>query len=761
MSLKHIEIFERLISNTYIGVAVHKMIFDNKGNPLDYQVIDVNPAFEKITGLKKVEIAGKTIRQAVPDIEEEWIENYGKIVKSGIESHFELYSKPIKKCLKVHAYSYDENKFVSLIIDSTDDYLLKEYLMEEVVRNHIAVKSAKIAFFKYDLSIKKQSVSEYWYELVGVKNEIKNIQTYFLSHIHPDDRKAVIRQYEKLEHIGELQCEFRFYHSKDEKYIWIRKTAVLASFKDDKNEKIAIGIYQDIDQEKHSQEEIEKLAQMLDLGIKTGGIDVWDYDIPADNITFRSNDSELDISGEKIYQFSLAEHISKINKADVGGFLQELNLIQFHGQKTFDIQYRVFSERKKREIWMKSTGRVIEYDEEGNIRRAVGICQDISLRVEYEQKIITNQKRLKQAQKIALLGGWEYYFEDDKFVLSEEALQLLDFNDNKNEFTIRELAKVLGDVQKAKLRKFRIGISRADQYEEEFYMYFDSGIKKIHVIATKNYDLKGKMINIIGTFQDITERNALEERLRQAEKMTAVGQLAGGIAHDFNNILMSASGYTELIKYKTDDPIIQEYCNKILNAIRSSAELTKKLLAFSRKDSLFKDNLHLHKCICKAIEILSITIDKSIYFDLNFLADRDFVYADETEMQNVCMNLCLNSRDAMPEGGVISITTYNIYFEKEKHIKEFTLSQGEYICIKVSDTGQGIGGDIIKNIFEPFFTTKEIGKGTGLGLSAIYGTVVSHDGAITVDSIVGKGTDFFIYLPLSKTPYVETKDNLT
>lgn len=639
MSLKHMEIFEWLINNTYIGVAVHKMIFDSEGFPKDYEFIDVNPTFERITGLKREEVMGKTIKQIDPDIEQEWINNYGETFKDRKEHYFEMYSQKIQKYFKVHAYSYEKNKFVTLLIDATDDYLLKEYLKEKLVRN---------------------------------------------------------------------------------------------------------------DQEKNAQEEIKKLAEMLELGIKNGGIDVWDYDATLDLITFRSYNSEIDLKGEKHDKFSLAEHISYIQKEDLPGFFKELNRVQHHGQTNFNVQYRVFSKRKNKEIWMKSTGKVTEYDEQGNVKRLVGISQDITSSVENEQKITTSQKRLKQAHKLAHLGSWEYYVDKDKLLLSEEALQILECSDGINEFSLNDLEDVFGYDQIDRFRQYKDNIkdNHCEQYDDEFFIHLDSSIKKIHVIATRNYDIKGKLINIIGTLQDITERTALEERLRQAEKMTAVGQLAGGIAHDFNNILMSVSGYTELIMHKTNEPNLLKYCDKILESVRTSAELTKKLLAFSRKDSLFKVNLSLHECLNKAIEILAITLDPSINFNLDLAAHKDIIYADETEIQNVFINLCLNSRDAMPNGGTINITTSNVEFPKDKAIEEFALEQGEYISIIVSDTGMGIDKNIIKNIFEPFFTTKEVGKGTGLGLSAIYGTIVSHDGAITVESIVNQGTDFHIFLPV-------------
>ncbi|PKM95444.1 MAG: hypothetical protein CVU84_05090 [Firmicutes bacterium HGW-Firmicutes-1] len=749
MSLKHLEIYERLVSNEFIGVADHEIILNEEGLPINYRFTDLNTAFERLVGIEKSKMVGKTIKEIIPDIEDKWIELFGEITQKGVEKYFEMYIKPIDKCFKVHAYSYEIGRFVTLIIDATEEYMNKKHLNEEVLRNNMAARSAKIAFFKYDYDTNTQVVSDFWYELFGATEKNKNILTYFWNNIHPEDKKSVEELFEKIVEHEECQCEFRFYHGISKKYIWVRKTAILINNQDLKPTML-LGIYQDINQQKLAQDEIKKLAQMLEIGIKNGGIDVWDYDVKTDRITFRSYIDEYNLSRESNEQFTLAEHITNIHREDVALFLQEINRIRFLGKNSFLVKYRVYSARRNKTIWMKSTGKVIEYDDEGNVLRAVGISQDISSSVENEQNIIKNQKRLQQAQKIAHLGGWDYDFEQETIFLSDEALQILGFSYVENEYTLMRLEEIIGEEQMNRFRGFSDGLLLNDQYEEEFFMHFSQGVKKIHVIATKNYDDNGKIISIIGTLQDITERNLLEERLRQAEKMTAVGQLAGGIAHDFNNILMAASGYAELIKLKSQDATINEYCNKILYSVRSSADLTKKLLAFSRKDSLFKNHINVHECICNAFEILSMTIDKKISFELDFIAEKDIVLADATELQNVFINLCLNSRDAMPNGGNICISTSNATIIKENcQIEEFILETGNYIKIEVSDNGFGINKSIIKNIFEPFFTTKEVGKGTGLGLAAIYGTIVSHNGSISVHSILGEGTTFAIMLPLS------------
>lgn len=747
MSLKHNEIYEKLLNNRYIGIAVHEMIYDKEGKPDDYRFIDLNSTFEKITGFKKEEIIGNTIKSIIPNIEEEWIIIFGEAVKSGKESYFERYQKEIGKCLKVHVYSYENNKFVTLIIDATEDYSHREFLKEEVIRNNIAAKAAKIAFFKYDIEKRQLSVSDYWYDLIGAKNKVIDINKYFLTHLHPDNLERLSIDMKSIKHFSEYQCEFRIYNEKKKKYIWMRHSSVLVLNTETNKRELIIGIHQDIDDERKSKEEIEKLVKMLDLGMRNGGIDLWDYEAESDLITFRSyNDFS---SGGSRRSFLLSEHIERINEEDAGDFLKQINSVNSQGKNTINAKYRIYSQREQKEIWVSNNGRVIKRDFKGHVTHAVGITQDITDRVEREQELVLSQKRLKLAHKIAHLGGWEYYTEQDRFVLSEEALELLDLPLDEEHYSISKLERMLGIEQKEQLQRFVNNMMKMEQYEDEFYIQTEQRIKKFHVIAVRNVDVHGKIINIMGTFQDVTERNSLEERLRQAEKMTAVGQLAGGIAHDFNNILMATGGYAELIKYNSTDAKIIEYCNRIMYSAMSSAELTKKLLAFSRKDSLIKTKTSIHECICSAFEILNITIDRKIQIELDFTAANDWVIGDSSELQNIIINMCLNSRDAMPNGGFIKIFTKNLVLDKEnKNINEFVLEEGEYILIKVEDSGCGIEKENRKKIFEPFFTTKEIGKGTGLGLSAIYGTVVSHDGAITVESEIGKGTCFDILLPV-------------
>ncbi len=253
-----------------------------------------------------------------------------------------------------------------------------------------------------------------------------------------------------------------------------------------------------------------------------------------------------------------------------------------------------------------------------------------------------------------------------------------------------------------------------------------------------------------GVMIDMSEKVAIAGQLRHAQKMDSLGQLAGGVAHDFNNMLGGVLGYAELLTHKLEgQPDLRHFALQICRAAERSAELIAKLLAFSRKGEAKKDPLGLHDVINEALAILERSIDKRIRIETKFMAYLTTIVGDASQLQNAILNLGVNARDAMPDGGLISIKTENVNLGP-RYCKRspFKLIPGSYVCVTVQDTGTGIPPELINKIFEPFFTTKEEGKGTGLGLAAIYGTVVDHKGAITVYSECGKGTAFHLYLPV-------------
>ena len=248
---------------------------------------------------------------------------------------------------------------------------------------------------------------------------------------------------------------------------------------------------------------------------------------------------------------------------------------------------------------------------------------------------------------------------------------------------------------------------------------------------------------------DITEEKALQEQLAQSQKMDTVGQLAGGIAHDFNNMLSGILGSAEVIGMIPDlNDEVREYINVIINAAERASELTSKLLAFSRRGKIVSSVIDIHECINSVIMLLKRSIDKRIVIKESLLAERFKITGDPTLIQNALLNLAINAKDAMPEGGILTFLTRETYLDDELLKKYPHADKGLYLELGVSDTGTGISRENLPKIFDPFFTTKPVGKGTGLGLAAVCGTVKEHRGFINVYSEENTGTVFRIYLPL-------------
>ena len=264
--------------------------------------------------------------------------------------------------------------------------------------------------------------------------------------------------------------------------------------------------------------------------------------------------------------------------------------------------------------------------------------------------------------------------------------------------------------------------------------------------------LSGETGGVVLVFRDITEELHMEEQLAHNRKMDAIGQLAGGVAHDFNNMLSGIIGAVHLLKIpdRNLDSKSMKYVNMIQDASERAADLTSKLLAFGRKGKTTTSPIDINIVIDNTISLFERTFDKKISFTIEKEAINHFITGDKSAIQNIFVNIGINSSHAMPDGGKIIIKTRNVELNEEYcDSSPFELNKGEYIEIKFIDTGSGIPKKILKNIFEPFFTTKKEGKGTGLGLAAVHGTIQEHFGEINVFSEVGKGTEFQVLLPCS------------
>jgi len=273
----------------------------------------------------------------------------------------------------------------------------------------------------------------------------------------------------------------------------------------------------------------------------------------------------------------------------------------------------------------------------------------------------------------------------------------------------------------------------------------------IHVlVSTVPLRIAEKRVALL-CLEDVTEQKHLEEQLRHAQKMEAVGQLAGGVAHDFNNLLQAILGYGEMALEDTESATeVHAEMEEVVKAAREATTLVRQLLAFSRRQVLHFDPVNLNQVLADLSNMIRRVIGEHIEFNVRQDIELGPVYADRGQIQQVLMNLCVNARDAMPGGGTISVATRNAVLEDAFCQAHPWAKPGRYACLTVRDTGCGMNEETLEQIFDPFFTTKEGSTGTGLGLATVYGIVRQHNGIIHVRSSAGAGTTFEILIPLAE-----------
>jgi len=277
--------------------------------------------------------------------------------------------------------------------------------------------------------------------------------------------------------------------------------------------------------------------------------------------------------------------------------------------------------------------------------------------------------------------------------------------------------------------------------------------------STVRMDEEGTIIGYQGIIRDLSLRRRLQRQLLQAQKMEAVGTLAGGVAHDFNNLLTVIQGYSELLLLDANGGSPEQAdLQKISDAARRGSELVRNLLAISRKADIQPRLMNLNHEVERVRQLLGRTIPKMIEIELHLSTDLATINADTGQMMQVLMNLAVNARDAMPEGGKLTFATSNVYLDADNCEMLSGAKPGKYVLLVISDTGEGMDEETLGHLFEPFYTTKEVGKGTGLGLATVYGIVQQHGGHITCRSEPDQGTTFNIYLPAMEEVSEKSED---
>ncbi|HBG06507.1 MAG: hypothetical protein A2075_00620 [Geobacteraceae bacterium GWC2_58_44] len=401
----------------------------------------------------------------------------------------------------------------------------------------------------------------------------------------------------------------------------------------------------------------------------------------------------------------------------------------------------------------RSINELNEQLEERVAARTASLMREVEERKRAEETLSEVTRRLQLATASAHLGIWDWDIGNNKVIWDDKMCELYGVTPGSVPAGIEDWEERLHPDDREMVVEALEAARRGErEYALEYrVLHPDGTLKHIRGNGLVIRDREGKAMRMIGLNQDISEQKALEEQLRQAQKMEAIGQFAGGIAHDFNNILTAIFGFASLVQLKMaeTDPL-RFNIDQVLAAAERAAGLTQSLLTFSRKQVLNLRPVNLNEVIGKVDKFVGRIIGEDIKLQLIHKAEEIVVNADSGQIEQILLNLATNARDAMPQGGIFSIVTETVDIDKE-YIDFYGFgTPGAFARMVVSDSGTGMDAATRKRIFDPFFTTKEVGKGTGLGLSIVYGIVKQHKGFINVYSEPGRGTTFSIYLPLAK-----------
>jgi signal transduction histidine kinase len=393
-----------------------------------------------------------------------------------------------------------------------------------------------------------------------------------------------------------------------------------------------------------------------------------------------------------------------------------------------------------------------------SVVRALREATERADRKRAEESLRRNETYLAEAQRLSSTGSFGWNVSSGEIFWSEETFRIFEFDRATTptvDLVIRER------IHPEDVAAYRQVVERAAQERQDYIQEYrlrmpDGRVKHLHVVAQAIRTETGD-VDFVGAVKDVTEqkwaqteRERLEQRLRQAAKMEAVGRLAGGIAHDFNNILGAILGYGELAQHNLiEGGAVRRQIDQVMQAGARGKALVNRILAFSRSRVVERVPVQVQPIVAETLELLEASLPADVHLERRLDAVETTVVGDATQLHQVVMNLCTNAVHAMERGGVLTVVLERVAVGEHRLLSQGTLRTGNYARLSVDDTGSGIPHAVLERMFDPFFTTKRVGDGTGLGLALVHGIVTDFGGVIDVATQVGIGTTFTVWLPVA------------
>jgi PAS domain S-box-containing protein len=647
-------------------------------------------------------------------------------------------------------------RVVGLNRDITAEHLQREQLNAYTERLQLALRASGYGVWDMD----PVSGKIYWdarmHEIYGLRPEqFDGTYGAWAALVHAEDRPKVEANIAAASDSGEeFTNEYRIIRPDGlirhiEAHGYLRRDAAGRLVR-------SVGMDRDITAEKEMQEALRLAEERWQLALTGTNDGVWDWNIASGSIFFDQRYAEilgyeLDDLPQDDRGWMVLVHPDDLSEAMAA---REAHVAAQTNLYSAEHRMRTqFGEWK----WVLGRGKVVARDAAGHALRMVGTLSDIAERKNLEQDLRRNQELADHVGRLAMIGGWEYDLRTNALYWSPSVRRIHEVPDNFVPDTDNALEFYPPEMRGALNAAFHRCMSDGEPYDLELPLVTAAG-RRIWVRTLGRAELQGgRLIRLYGAFQDISVRHEAEEARRQletqlfqAQKMETLGTLAGGIAHDFNNLLTGIMGYHDLAAdVLPEGHQVRNYLTEARQASMRARELVEQILTFSRQqETPERMPVDLSLIVGEARRFLRATLPSTIQIQTEVDEACPRVLADSTQLHQILLNLGSNGAQAMGErGGMLKFVLTQISLDPARAAALGGLSPGRYVCLAVSDWGHGMDEATLKRIFDPFFTTKKPGEGTGLGLSVVHGIVRSHQGGIEVESAVGVGTTFRIFLP--------------
>jgi PAS domain S-box-containing protein len=728
------------------GFATIEVIFDETDQPIDFRYVEVNPVFERQTAV--ADITGRTILDLVPDLDRSIIKRYGRVATEGEPARFEMCVAALEnEWFSVYAARIggEGSRQVAVVFNNITAHKRAEIGTQTNLE--IAIESAQMGTWYLDVKRDVSTVRSLRHDRIFGYDTLQSEWGQEIARLHvvAADREIFDAAFAQAMVTGKLDFEVRVQWS-DGSIHWMAARGRF-DFDLEGNVTHGCGVNFDITERKQAEAELQAQQRLLEQVTESTTAILYIYDLVESRSIYVNAQVETILGyTPAAIQAMGANLLDLVHPNDLPTLLAALE--RCAGAADGEI---VEYEYRMRDIngewhWLQSRDRVLARMADGAVKQKLGTAIDITARKQSAQTIDEQAALLDFATDAIFVRDLDhrilYWNQGAERVYGWSAAEALGQKANE---LLGEPADLLAEV-------IRSLLARGQWQGDELHKFGKSG-RELTVEGrwTLVRDEFGQPKSILAINTDITEKRQLQAQFYQAQRLESLGTLASGIAHDLNNILTPILAFAQILRWQLGlDAKTQARLQIIEDNARRGADMVEQILTFARGASGKYIALQVDRLLQDVAKVAQQTFPKSIVIDRHLPDDLWLVAGDATQLHQVFLNLCVNARDAMPNGGRLRITAENHAVDKLFARLNINMCAGNYVLVTIADTGTGIPSDILDRIFDPFFTTKPIGEGTGLGLSTVLGLVDNHGGFVRVASTPGQGTEFKIYLPTAE-----------